>query len=67
VREVAAMVIYNLGVALILGTAGFVVHLGAIALWPAVALHAAMTLWCIISLLSGKLRKANQALSKVSA
>jgi hypothetical protein len=64
---VAAMVIYNLGVALILGAAGIMVHLVAIALWPAVALHAAMTIWCIMSLLGGNLGKDNEAPSKVSA
>jgi hypothetical protein len=46
---VAAMVIYNLGVALILAAAGIMVHPIALALWPAVALHAAMTVWSIMS------------------
>src|SRR5271167_3760341 len=50
---VAAMSIYNLGVAVILGTVGIVFHPTAIALWPAVALHAAMTFWCIMSLWVG--------------
>jgi hypothetical protein len=49
---VAAMVLYNLGVALVLGAAGIrLEHIG-VALWPAVVLHTAMTLWCIVSLRS---------------
>jgi hypothetical protein len=62
---VAAMVIYNLGVALILGTAGIMFHPVAIALWPAVALHAAMTFWCIMSFLGGHLRVENESLNNV--
>jgi hypothetical protein len=50
---VAAMVIYNLGVAVILGTAGILSHLFGVALWPAVAVHVAMASWCIVSLLNG--------------
>ena len=45
---VTAIMIYNLGVAVILGTAGILV---GIALWPAVVLPAAMAAWCIMSLL----------------
>jgi hypothetical protein len=45
-----AMVVYNLGVALILGAAGLRLRpIGAI-LWPAVVLHTAMTVWCIVTL-----------------
>jgi hypothetical protein len=51
---VAAMLFYNLGVALILCSARIQLHLIGIALWPAVVLHASMTIWCIISLLSAK-------------
>jgi hypothetical protein len=50
---VAAMVVYNLGVALILGAVGVRSQSTGIAVWPAVLLHAAMTVWCIVSLLSG--------------
>ncbi len=49
---VAAMVLYNLGAAVILGAAGIQSQPVGIALWPAVVLHAAMTVWCIVSLLS---------------
>jgi hypothetical protein len=48
---VAAMVIYNLGVALILAVAGIRSLHAGIVLWPAaVVLHAAMTVWCVMSL-----------------
>jgi len=48
---VSAMVLYNLGAAIILGIAGLGSHLVGIGLWPAVVLHAAMTGWCVTSLL----------------
>ena len=47
----SAMVLYNIGVAVILGAAGIHSQPVGIALWPAVILHAAMTVWCIASLL----------------
>jgi hypothetical protein len=50
---VAAMVLYNSGVALILAATGIWSHLVGVALWPAVLLHFAMTLWCIVRLFSG--------------
>jgi len=47
---VAAMVLYNLGVAIILGAAAIGPQPVGIVLWPAVVLHAAMIIWCIMSL-----------------
>jgi hypothetical protein len=47
------MVLYNFGLAVILGTAGNRSQTVGIALWPAVMLHAMMTVWCIESLLGG--------------
>jgi hypothetical protein len=44
-----AMVVYNLGVALILGAAGLRLPPVGVILWPAVVLHAAMTAWCIMT------------------
>jgi len=44
-----AMVVYNLGVALILGAAGLRLPPVGVILWPAVVLHAAMTGWCIMT------------------
>jgi hypothetical protein len=48
---VTAMVLYNLGTVVILGAAGIRSQSVGVALWPAVILHAAMTVWCITSLL----------------
>ena len=45
-----AMVVYNLGVALILGAAGLRLHPVGVILWPAVVLHTGMTAWCIMTL-----------------
>ena len=48
---VAAMLIYNVGVALVLGIAGIRLSPVGFVLWPAaVVLHAAMAIWCIVSL-----------------
>jgi hypothetical protein len=48
---VSAMVLYNLGAVVILGAAGIQSQAVGIALWPAVVLHAVMTIWCVTSLL----------------
>jgi hypothetical protein len=47
---VTAMVLYNLGAAVILGTAGIRLQPVGIALWPAVLLHAAIGVGCIACL-----------------
>jgi len=47
---VSAMALYNIGVALILGAVGFGSGFVGIVLWPAVVLHAAMAVWCIVCL-----------------
>jgi hypothetical protein len=49
---VSAMVIYNVGVALVLGDAGIRSKPVGIILWPAVVLHTAMTVWCVVSLVN---------------
>ena len=49
---VTAMVIYNLGVAVILGAAGIGSDHVGVVLWPAVVLHTAMTAWCIWCIMS---------------
>jgi hypothetical protein len=54
-----AMVIYNLGVAFILGAAGLRLQPVGVILWPAVVLHAAMTAWCITTVLN--LKRAEEA------
>jgi hypothetical protein len=48
---VSALVIYNLGAAIILGVAGIQSARTGIGLWPAVILHVTMTVWCFINLL----------------
>ena len=53
---VSAMLLYNLGVAFILGAAGLQSQPVGIAQWPAVVLHAAMSVWCVASLRSNLLR-----------
>jgi hypothetical protein len=47
---VGAMALYNLGVLVLLAHAALVWGASGIALWPIVAGHAVMGLWCIISL-----------------
>jgi hypothetical protein len=46
---VSAMVLYNLGAVVILGSAGIQLH--GLALWSVVVVHAVMTVWCIMCLL----------------
>ena len=48
---VAAMLFYNFSVAALLAYAGLGLGLHGVALWPAVVLHAVMTIWCVTSLL----------------
>ena len=47
---VSAMALYNLGTVVILGAAGIRSQPVGIALWPAVAVHAAMAVWCVVCL-----------------
>ncbi len=51
---VAAMVLYNIGAVVVLGAAGMGLQPVGVVLWPAVALHAVMTAWCIVSLLKSE-------------
>ena len=48
----SAMMLYNVGVILILAAAGLQSRPVGIALWPAVILHAAMSVWCVANLRS---------------
>jgi hypothetical protein len=56
---VAAMVLYNLGAVFVLAAAGIRQQPVGPALWPAVVLHAAMTVWCIVSLLTSETQDRN--------
>ena len=49
---VGAMVLYNLGVAVVLGVVGIASRPVGVALWPVIVLHAAMTAWCVTCLVS---------------
>jgi hypothetical protein len=40
------MLIYNVGACGVLAFAGSMMRISGVALWPAVALHAALTIWC---------------------
>jgi hypothetical protein len=44
------MLVYNVGACVVLAVAGSTTRMSAVALWPAVILHAAMTIWCATSL-----------------
>ena len=47
---VGAMVFHNAAIATVLVYGGVGLGLSAIGLWPAVLLHAAMAVWCVLSL-----------------
>jgi hypothetical protein len=47
---IAAMMVYNLAVTVLLAMADLGFGLHGLALWPGVALHVVMTVWCVICL-----------------
>src|SRR5438132_9894305 len=61
---VVAMLIYNIAATAVLAFAGIGLRLHGVALWPAVVLHAAMSIWCITTLL--RTRAAAQNNNKAS-
>lgn len=48
---VVGMLIYNAAVATILAYAGIGLGLRSAALWPAVVVHAAMAVWCVVTIM----------------
>jgi len=50
---IAAMLLYNSAAAAVLANAGAGVRLVGVLMWPAVALHAVLAVWCIACLRSG--------------
>jgi len=48
---VSGMLLYNAVAAMVLTDAGVILHLSGIGLWPAVVLHAAMAVWCLVCLI----------------
>jgi len=49
----AAMLLYNCVAVAVLANAGAVVRLVGVLMWPAVALHAGLAVWCLASLRRG--------------
>jgi len=47
---IVAMLMYNLVATAVLAFAGIGLRLHGVALWPAVVLHAAMAVWCVVCL-----------------
>jgi len=48
---VAALLLYNVGAAVVLGAAGSQLRPAGVVLWSAVVLHGAMSAWCVACLL----------------
>ena len=44
------MLVYNVGACVLLAIAGSMMRMPGVALWPGVALHAALTIWCAVDL-----------------
>jgi len=45
-----ALLLYNVGALAVLAFAGSTLRMAGVALWPAVGLHAVMTIWCALNL-----------------
>jgi hypothetical protein len=58
---VAAMLLYNSAAGAVLANAGAGVRLVGVLMWPAVALHAVLAVWCIACLRSGSANVSGRA------
>lgn len=56
---VSAMVLYNLAAVAIFTFAGIRLHPVGVALWPAVVLHAVMTVWCVMRIFKNAREETN--------
>jgi len=45
-----ALLLYNVGAFAVLAFSGSMLRMAGVALWPAVGLHAVMTIWCALNL-----------------
>src|SRR4051812_11927105 len=52
----AGILLYNVAVAVLLGFAGADLEMAGIVLWPAVVLHTALAVWCLVVLIHGPVR-----------
>ena len=57
---VTAMLLYNCAAGAVLAYAGASVRLVGVLMWPAVALHAVLAVWCIACLRSGSANASGQ-------
>jgi len=60
---VAAMLLYNLAAVAVLANAGAGVRLVGVLMWPAVALHSALAVWCIACMRNGPVNAAGRVKS----
>ena len=51
-----AALVYNIGACSVLAFAGLGLSLAGVALWPVVALHGALAIWCALNLRSSAVR-----------
>lgn len=51
------MLTYNVGACSVLAFAGSMMQMSGVALWPAVLLHAALTVWCVANLRASGAKK----------